>query len=256
MNNVKDVSFEKILKMVDATEKELKDWKSKNKSTQARLVKLEKTVANLSNGISEIKELIKSNNSNSSFTYIKSYGNDKVEDSRKIIDDLIYTYNNKPFNEFYEEIKKHAKWMNEHEDLIQTDLDYWDESCYDEENNPFARLISCLLYFDVSLVAHYIAAINRSNIVGTDNYIVSAGINDINDISDWEKTLIDDLGQLVSFVVESGEATEEEPYKHWQVGRLHLTSSIVTYNYKGEDDTVRKLELYWTPESAEAGNLY
>lgn len=224
----------------------------KNKINQ-----LETKIGNMQSSLHDILESVKTLQ-NGNNLYIKTYTESSNEDAPTSVsvDYLEYEYNNKPFSEFYEEIQEHKKWMNEHEDLIETDLDYWDESCYDEENNPFARLISCLLYFDVSLVAHYIAAINRSNIVGTDNHIVSAGVNDINDISDWEKTLIDDLGQLVSFVVESGEATEKEPYKHWQVGRLHLTSSIVTYNYKGEDDTVRKLELYWTPESAEAGNLY
>lgn len=224
----------------------------KNKINQ-----LETKIGNMQSSLHDILESVK-NLQNGNNLYIKTYTESFNEDAPTSVsvDYLKYEYNNKPFSEFYEEIQEHKKWMNEHEDLIETDLDYWDESCYDEENNPFARLISCLLYFDVSLVAHYIAAINRSNIVGTDNHIVSAGVNDINDISDWEKTLIDDLGQLVSFVVESGEATEKEPYKHWQVGRLHLTSSIVTYNYKGEDDIVRKLELYWTPESAEAGNLY
>lgn len=254
MDNVKDVSFEKTLKTVDAAEKELEDWKkSKTESTQKRLDSLEKTVADLSNGISEIKELIKSS---SPFAYAESCSSDKPEDSRKTINDLAYSYSNRPFSNFYEEIREHKKWMDEHEDLIDTDEDEWDESCYDEENNPFARLASCLLYFDVSKVAHYIAAINRSNIVGTDNYILSAGISDNSDISEWEKTLINDIRELASLVVETGEATEDEPYKHWQAGRLHLTSSVVTYSYKGEDDTVRKLELYWTPESAEAGNLY
>lgn len=224
----------------------------KNKISQ-----LETKIGNMQSSLHDILESVKSLQ-NGNNLYIKTYTESSNEDTPTSVsvDYLEYEYNNKTFSEFYKEIKKHAKWINEHEDLIETDLDYWDKSCYDEENSPFARVLGCLLYFDVSLVAHYIAAINRSNIVGTDNYIVSAGVNDINDISDWEKTLIDDLGQLVSFVVESGEATEEEPYKHWQVGRLHLTSSIVTYNYKGEDDTVRKLELYWTPESAEVGNLY
>lgn len=226
---------------------------AKNKSTQKRLDSLEKTVAELSNGISEIKEFIKSGNS---FAYIKSYKSDKPKDSRKTISDLAYNYSNKPFFEFYEEIREHKKWMDEHEDLIDTDKDEWENSCYDEEINSFARLVSCLLYFDVSKVAHYIAAINRSNIVGTDSYILSAGINDNSDISEWEKSLVSSLGDLASLVVETGEATEEEPYKHWQAGRLHLTSSVVTYHYENGDDTVRKLELYWTPESAEAGNLY
>lgn len=229
---------------------------TKNKSTQAILDKLEKTVAGLSNGINEIKELIKANNSGSCSTYAKPYKSNKPEDSRKTIDDLVYDYNNKSFSEFYEDIQKHKKWMDEHEDLVETDLDEWNKSCYDEENNSFARLVGCLLYFDVNKVARYIVAINKSSVVKADNYIVSANLNNKYDIYEWEKTLINDLGHLTSFVVESGEATEEESYKHWQVGRLHLVSSVVTYKYEGEDDTVRKLEIYWTPENAEAGNLY
>lgn len=215
-----------------------------NEELQARLSRLEKSFADLSDGVNEVKELIKSN---------KELLSPAAASKKMTIEDLYEDYVNKPFSAFYKEVADHREWLGKCADAEE---DIWDKSCYDEESSFFARVVGCLMYFDVGRIARYAAAINFSDSVPSYDKLSSRGVKSCTDSREWEKVLTNDVGELICCIVKEGEADADLPYKHWQVGRLHLVSSIVTYIYEDKKDVVRKLELYWTPESSEAGNLY
>lgn len=223
----------------------------KNEDFQTRLNKLEQAFAGLESGINEIKELMKSSRASYPSAEAGSYN------KKTAIEDLRRLYNSKSFNDFYNILRHHAEWCESHPDDMETDKDEWDRSCYDEAGDLFARIVNCLMYFDTFRVAQYISAINKNERIDPDDKINDAFITVQTSTFEWEEHLTKDLGKLVGHLLESGEATAKEPYKHWQVGRLHLESSVVTYQYEeADDDVVKKLHLFWTPEASEAGNLY
>lgn len=165
------------------------------------------------------------------------------------------------FEEFYRECKRHDEFLinNDYNKNVKC---WWDMTADDDVNidNKWARIAYAVGSFDDINVAKQIEAIN--NAYAQDEslpYIAMYQCKNIYKAEEIRSDLKRSIKSVIDMVLAYGEADEEENYKSYQDGRIHLDSiyykTYDTNQSTGEKELIENkiLQLYFTLDYIRAG---
>lgn len=173
----------------------------------------------------------------------------KSQEKTITVNDLVKYYCNVSFEEFYNmcreyqnyeaniDVKGKSKYLDENSKFC---FKYWDKSCTDN-TSTMSRLISCLMYFDISEIANQIIVLNSSKKI--ESKIVRYDVEDLKSISDWYNSLLSSLSCVINYIIKNGEADEKDTFKIYKSVNIYLES---IYQVSSDVPSRNLLRIYYT----------